>query len=257
MARLGERGVVFKDAWFTRWGMLPHVGVMGPLPDPRMPPTRPGYPNPRAYLDDLWNPEAVMPASEFDRELKGAFMARGDNLVLEVRGMPLFWPGWRIGYGLHPILDLPSDPRAGVVAQALVAHLTARWRDVFKAPGKEHMRPVPRDRDWTEDRVSKVRCGTRVGYTFSIESVQLLDWPAPPVCRFREAELFEAVLTAASELALAPVVTWQRFGKDLMMGPLRKPEEVVIQLWERGGEHGSHPDLDESLDPDDDDYDDD
>lgn len=207
--RLSQHGVQFRDAFFSRWAFQPHLNAMGPVADPRAPMERPGYPNPKMYLDDLWNPQAPMPpASEFPMDLKGAFMAGEDRLVLEIRGTPIHFPGFRIGYGLHPTDFAPPDARAEQVRQALVTALEVGWRDLFKAPGKEHMHPTPRDREGNEAGIEKVVCGTRVGYSFAVESVQLLDWPCPDFCRFREYELFEAALSVVAQLGLAPVITW-------------------------------------------------
>ena len=117
------------------------------------------------------------------------------------------------------------------------------WRDLALPPGPEAERPRARSRDGADDAVERITCGTRVGYAFAIDSAQLLDWPAPDWCRFREPELVEALAGVALRLGLAPVITWQRFGEPLL-GPLRQPQQHVFQLWEPGGDHAGQPGID-------------
>jgi hypothetical protein len=242
LAELNAAGVRIRDSFYACWEWRP-TGVMGPRRDPRAPAEATGITSPREYLDRLWDPRSAPPPSEVEADLKGGFVAL-DELVLEHRGAPLYLPGFRIGYGTVPFDHAPPDRRTDEVRRVVVDALAEGWRSLFKAPGKGHTRPQPLDADGVVDRVSRITCGTRVGYLFAIESVQLLDRPSPRSCRFREYELMEAVTDAVGRLGLAPVVTWQRFGTPAMMGPIRRPDTVDVQLWEAGGDHTSHRGLD-------------
>ena len=242
LAELNAAGVRIKDSFYACWEWR-STGVMGPRRDPRSPVDPPVPSTVREYLDRLWDPRAVPPPSEVEADLKGGFVALAE-LVLEHRGSPLYFPGVRIGYGTAPFDQAPPDRRTEEVRRVLVDALTEGWRTVFKAPGKGHTRPQPLNRDGAVDRISKITCGTRVGYLFAIESVQLLDRPSPRSCRYREYELMEAVIDAVGRLGLAPVVTWQRFGTPTMMGPIRRPDTVDVQIWELGGDHARGQDLD-------------
>lgn len=240
---LTAAGVRIKDSFYARWGWRPD-GVMGPCPDPRAPRGVTGFANARELLDQLWDFAAEPPASELESDLKGGFIAQ-DELILEHRGTPLFFPGFRIAYGTVPFLRVPADERTEQVRRVLIESIIDGWRTLYKAPGKGHSRPQPLAFDGSLDRIDRIECGTRVGYLFTIEAVQLLDRPSPATCRFREYELMEAVLETVTKQELAPVVTWQRYGTTVMT-PIKCPEAVAIQLWEVGGDHRGHPGLDES-----------
>ncbi len=241
IADLTAASARIKDSFFARWRWRPD-GVMGPSRDPRAPAEHPDVATVREYLDRLWDPDAVPPASELEVDLRGGFLDRNE-LVLEHRGTPLFFPDLRIGYGVAPYGLAPADRRTEEVRRVVVEALDAGWRTLFKAPGMAHTRPQPLSHDGGVDQVDRIVCGTRSGYLFSIEAVQLLDRPAPSSCRYREYELMEAVLDAVGRLGLAPVVTWQRYGTPLM-GRIRRPDTVEVQLWEPGGGHADHPGLD-------------
>lgn len=240
---LTAAGVQIKDSFFARWGWRPD-GVMGPRRDPRAPKESIGFATARQYLDQLWDPGAPAPASEIESDLKGGFLAQ-NQLVLEHRGSPLYFPGCRIGYGVAPCVYAPDDERTEQVRRMVVDCFEDGWGTLFKAPGRSSARPQPIGRDGEIDQVEKILCGTRVGYMFTVEYVQLLDRPSPTSCRYREYELMEAVIDAIGRLGLVPVVTWQRFGSPLMMGSVRRPESVEIQIWEAGGDHSGHPGLDQ------------
>lgn len=235
-------GVQIKDSFYACWRWRPN-GVMGPRPDPRAPVEAAAAATAREYLDRLWSPDGPPPPSELEPDLKGGFLSQ-DELILEHRGAPLYLPGLRIGYGTAPFTPVGEDDRTSQVCGTLVESLTIGWETLFKAPGKGHTRPQPLDQAGEVDRIQKILCGTRVGYHFSVEAAQLLDRPSPHTCRFREYELMEAVLDAVTKTGLAPVVTWQRYGTPLLIGPIKRPDVVDVQLWEHGGDHSTQPDLD-------------
>lgn len=243
IGELTAAGVRVKDSFFARWQWRPD-GVMGPYPDPDAPRGVTGFTNAREYLDQLWDLDAEPPASELESDLKGGFFSQ-DELILEHRGAPLHFPGFRVAYGTAPFREVPADERTEQVRRTLIESFIDGWRTLYKAPGKGHSRPQPLARDGAIDQVDKIECGTRVGYVFSVEAVELLDRPSPSTCRFREYELIEAILDAVTRLGLAPVVTWQRYG-TVVLAPIKRPDTVVVQLWEVGGDHCGHPGLDES-----------
>jgi hypothetical protein len=235
-------GVWIRDSFYACWEWRPD-GVMGPRRDPRAPAVATEVATVRDFLDRLWDPTADPPASEIDEDLKGGFMVM-DELILEHRGAPLFLPGIRIGYGIVPFDRVPLDKRTEVVRRDLVDALANGWNTLFKAPGKQDLRPQPLNSEGAVDQIEKIRCGTRTGYMFSVETVQLLDRPSPYSCRFREYELMEAVLDTVQNTGLAPVVTWQRYGTPTMMDPIKRPDLLDVQLWEVGGDHTGQPGLD-------------
>ena len=247
IGELVANGAQIRDAFYACWEWKSN-GIMGPRGDPRAPAEVTGVSSAREYLDRLWDPRSAPPASELDADLKGGFMSMGE-LVLEHRGAPLFFPGARIGYGIVPFERLQPDRRTEQVRRALVGALDEEWKGLFKAPGRGQLRPQPVNSEGAIDQIEKIACGTRVGYLFSIETVQLLTRPSPQSCRFREYELMEAVLDAVGQLGLASVVMWQRFGTPTMMGPIKQPSMIDMQVWEIGGDHTGHPGLDEGWPP--------
>lgn len=237
---LTAAGARIKDSFFACWEWRAD-GVMGPRRDPRAPRETVTFDSALDYLDHLWDPSAVPPASELESELKGGFLAEGD-LILEHRGTPLFFPGFRVAYGTVPCTRLPTDERTSEVRRTVVEALSEGWRTVFKSPGKRHIRPQPLGNDDSRvDLIERISCGTRVGYMFTIEAVQLLDRPSPTTCRYREYELMEALLTAVSRRSLAPIVNWRRNGTPMLVPPIKRPDTVDIQLWELVGDHRVHP----------------
>ena len=238
---LTASGVQIKDSFYACWEWRPN-GIMGPRRDPRAPVEVAEVSSASEYLERLWDPRSAPPASEVESDLKGGFMAMGE-LVLEHRGTPLYFPGTRIGYGIVPFGQVPPDQRTEQVRRALILALGEGWQTLFKAPGKGQLRPQPLRRDGAVDQIEKIVCGTRVGYLFSIEAIQLLTRPSPSTCRFREYELMEAVLDVVARLGLAPVVMWQRFGTPTMMDPIKQPDSIDLQIWEVGGDHVGHPGL--------------
>lgn len=236
--KLTVAGAQIQDSFYACWEWRPD-GIMGPRPDPRAPTPATEISTMTDYLDRLWDPRLAPPNSEVDTDLVGGFVVL-DQLVLEHRGSALYFPEARIGYGLAPFTLCPVDRRTSEVRRTVIASLAAGWRTLFKAPGKGHARPQPVSSTGIADQIDKIACGTRVGYLLSIEAVELMDRPSPQACRFREYELMEALLDAVAQLALAPVVTWQRFGIPTVLTPISQPETVEIQLWEVGGEHASH-----------------
>jgi hypothetical protein len=237
---LTAAGARIKDSFFACWEWRAE-GVMGPRRDPRAVRETVSFDSALDYLEHLWDPRAVPPASELESDLKGGFLSEGD-LILEHRGSPLFFPGFRVAYGTVPCARLPWDERTAEVRGTLVEALSEGWRTIFKSPGKRHIRPQPLGSDDSRvDTIERITCGSRVGYMFTIEAVQLLDRPSPTSCRYREYELMEALLTVIGRRSLAPIVNWRRNGTPMLVPPIKRPDTVDIQLWEPRGDHSVHP----------------
>jgi hypothetical protein len=164
---LTAAGARVQDAFFACWERGAD-GVMRPRRDPRA-------------------PEGTRP-SELDGDLKGGILVM-DELVLEHRGAPLYFPEARIAYGLLPHERVCAGKPPEAVERALTEAITAGWATLFQAPGKHAARPKPLNEAGETDRVDRIVSGARTGYLFSIEAQSLLDRPSPGSCRFREYEL--------------------------------------------------------------------
>jgi hypothetical protein len=243
ISSLTEAGGQIRDCFFACWERRPD-GIMGPRRDPGAPEPFGNITCMREYLDRLWDFAATPPPSEVETDLKGGFMSM-DQLILEHRGSPLYFPEVRVGYGVVPADRQAADRRTSEVRRSVVESLTWGWKTVFKAPGRAEARPQPVNRSGDVDQIDRIRCGTRIGYRFSIQCVQLLDRPSPSSCRYREYELMEAMIDTVARLELAPIVTWQRFGTPTALKPIAQPETVEVQLWESGGDHTDHRGLDQ------------
>ncbi|MBT8225591.1 MAG: hypothetical protein HKP61_16615 [Dactylosporangium sp.] len=224
-------GVRIHDGFFACW--RPNAsGVLRPRPDPRAPQETSNLADLADYADRLWNPDLAPPPSEVAAELTGGFLV-SDELVVEHRGSPLYLPGLRIGYGLLSCDHVPADRRTEEVRAALIAAVKRRWLAVFKAPGREGTRPLPRSQAGGADRIDTIVAGSRRGYSCTIDAAQLLDRPSPTTCRYREYELMEALLDTVDAAGLAPVITWRRFSTPVVLPPLGQPVAIVLQLWEQ------------------------
>lgn len=260
---LAASGAKIRDSFFSCWERRDN-GVMGPRHDPRAPQECIGCVDSAEYMDRLWNENMAPPANEREQDLTGGIIVM-DELILECRGSRLYFPEARIGYGLLPfVLDdntANANPDAGTnacanalagvqvqveaqrrtdeVRGALITAVEKGWETLFKAPGRGHLRPMPLDSQGHVDKIDRIRCRERIGYHFSVAAVELLDRPAPHRCRFREYELMEAVIEAVRECGLAPVITWQRQGTPIVLPPIKQPETVEVQIWERESDPGS------------------
>ena len=225
LASLGQ-AVPVREAHFARYLFTDDGQEPAVIRDPTAPPALTHFPRHENYLAAVFDPASPPPASEYESQVRGALETRSGDIVLEDRGPPLHLPPLRIGYGTARAAFTPPDARAHHLAQALAGALArtfGRLAGAAPPPFSDHL--------GTPGAVDRVSVADRVGYGFAFASPQLAQRLTQTRFRYREPELFDALGALVAQEGLAPIVTWQRFGK-----PFAKDRTVVamhvFQLWE-------------------------
>ncbi|MBS2032801.1 MAG: hypothetical protein JST54_33315 [Deltaproteobacteria bacterium] len=215
-----------REGHFSRWRAFEDREDPAAVLDPDAPEERTQFPAHEDYLRAVFDPASMPPASEYESQGKGAFETRTGDIVLEDRGVPLHLPPLRIGYGTARARFTTADARTGLVRDALAEALQPFSELAATRPPRffEHTGGF--------DRVDRLEVAGRVGYGFAFASPELIQRVSVNRFRFREAEIFEALVGVIGRLELAPIVTWQRFGKPFAKS-WRQEEMHVFQLWER------------------------
>lgn len=219
-----------REAHHARWAPVPGgpEGELGLVVDPAMPEEQSRFPRHDDYLRAVFDLAEPPPASEYASQGNGAFSTAAGDIVLEERGMPLHLPPLRLCYGTAQAHVAPADARAAEVAGALTEALQGAFAPLAAARAPRFF-----DRASQFGKVDRLQVAHRAGYGFALPSAELVQRLSTTRYRYREHELFEALLGLTQRLALAPTVTWQRFGKPFAR-ELRTVEVHVVQLWEPG-----------------------
>jgi len=217
-----------REGHFSRWRAFEDREEPAAVLDPEAPEERTQFPVHDDYLRAVFDPESLPPASEYESQGKGAFETRTGDIVMEDRGVPLHLPPLRIGYGTARAKFTPTDAQASRVRDAIQAALKQTFDTLAAAK-----LPQIFDHVGAIGTVDRVEITGRVGYGFALASPELIQRLSVNRFRFREAEIFEALADAISKLELAPIVTWQRFGKPFAKS-WRQEDMHVFQLWEPG-----------------------
>jgi hypothetical protein len=225
LTRLEQAGVPVAEAFFSRLEPI-GGGLYAPARAPAHPRERAHFHDADEFLATLFDPAAEPPASEYESQLRGAIRLPTGELLLEERGMPLYLPGLRLGYGNARGGFTAPDARTREVRDALSAALDASFRGLL---GK---RPTFFDHTGRPGELDRLSARGRVGYGFGVPSAELVYRYTQELYRYREPELFEAVEQAVAKLGLSSAVAWQRYGEALH-GELRASQMHVVQLWEK------------------------
>jgi hypothetical protein len=212
----------------SRWVVLPERDAPAAVLDPAAPEERIHFPSHDDYLRSVFDLSHLPAASEYESQGNGAFQTRTGDIVLEERGVPLHLPPLRIGYGTAKASFAPADARTAAVRDALAASLARAFGDLAAA-----RTPRFSDHAGAVGQLDRLQLGARAGYGFALQSPELVQRLSVQRYRYREPELFEALAEVIRERELAPIVTWQRFGKPFGK-EWRSVELHVFQLWEPG-----------------------
>jgi hypothetical protein len=203
-------------------------GELGLVVDPAMPEEQSRFPRHDDYLRAVFDLAEPPPASEYASQGNGAYATPSGDIVVEERGMPLHLPPLRLCYGTAQSRFAPSDARCVELAQSLGTVLQSTFAPL--AAGK-----APRffEHGGGFGKVDRLQVAHRQGFGFAVASPELVQRLSATRYRYREHELFEALLALTLSQELAPIVTWQRFGQPFAKD-FRNVQMHVIQLWEPG-----------------------
>ena len=203
-------------------------GELGLVVDPAMPEEQNRFPRHDDYLRAVFDLAEPPPASEYASQGNGAYATPSGDIVLEERGMPLHLPPLRLCYGTAQSRFMPADARCTAVAQALGAALEQSFTPLAAAKAPRFF-----EHGGGFGQVDRLQLAHRQGFGFALASPELVQRLSATRYRYREHELFEALLSLTRSLELAPIVTWQRFGQPFAKD-FRSVQMHVIQLWEPG-----------------------
>ena len=228
-----QEAVPVSEVITSRWEHPEGHPVAGPVPDPRAAavPMQPVFETFEEYWDAAWSESGPVPVPESAHYLKGAFFNRDRKVVLEQRGMPIWYPDVRMCFGAlsgNGEEYMPADADGQAVYDALCDAIEGRFAKAWAV----RTMPLPGVRSG-DDGLELVRYRGRTGYSFAIGSQSLLHWHAPSVCRYREPELFAAIREVVLARGLAPVIMWRRFYDPIPGMRLGTPSVIVINLWKR------------------------
>lgn len=217
-----------------RWEHPEGVPVAGPIQDPRTReiPMVPAFDTFDDYWDACWSSGPV-PVPENRHYLKGGMLDSNRKIVLEQRGMPIWFPDVRVCFGAlsgngETYADV--DAEGSRVLAALQAALEERFGRTWSRPGIRVSPPMPSIR-CGDPGLELVRYRDRTGYAFAIDCQSLLHWHAPSVCRYREPEALDAIRSVVLKQGLAPMIMWRRFHDPIPGTPMGTPTVVVVNLW--------------------------
>lgn len=237
LAELHRLELPLQEIILSRWVQQEEGGVWGPMVDPAMPPVRHNFADFPEFFQWVMSGQEPVAAPENAYYLKGMVPKGGNGMFLEERGMPIYIPGLTVAMGVAENMGeevLPPDERTQQVADAVADALEQRLARVWHRPSIDPPAPpLPEDRQGLAPAADKIQYAGRIGYVFGLDCRALVHYMSDARVRWREPEVMEAVHTVVRELNLEPVVLWQRFGQEVPMMPMRVPDIMVIQLWER------------------------
>jgi hypothetical protein len=224
---LGEAAPV-REAHHSRWRALPEREEPSPVLDPDAPVELSQFADHAGYLRAVFDPASPPPASGYEGFGRGAFETRTGDIVLEDRGMPLHLAPLRLCYGTARARFLAPDSRSQIVRDALAPALERAFSPLAQAK-------TPRffDHAGALGEIDRIEAAGQRGYGFAFASPELIQRLANTHFRYREHELFEALIPLVESAKLAPVATWQRFGRPFAKS-WKSVEMHVLQLWEPG-----------------------
>ncbi len=219
----------------ARWEFPDGHPVAGPVPDPRSRdiPMLSTFDTFEDFWAAAWSESGPFPTPDNGQYLKGAFVTRERKVVLEQRGMPTWYSDVRVCFGAlsgNGEEYLPVDDAGQRVWVALRDALERRFNRVWRAEGVQRSVPLPTVRSGANG-IELVRYQGRTGYAFAIDSQALLQWHAPSTCRYREAEVLDALREVILAQGLAPVLMWRRFQDAIPGMQLGTPSVLVVNLW--------------------------
>lgn len=218
-----------------RWEHPEGHPVAGPIPDPRAREVSmaPAFDTFDDFWDACWSEQGPVPVPENRHYLRGGMLDANRKIVLEQRGMPIWFPDVRVCFGAlsgsgEEYADV--DAEGSRVLAALEAGLGERFSRTWSRPGSQGAAPMPSIRSG-DPGIELVRYRGRTGYAFAIGCQSLLHWHAPSVCRYREPEALDAIRNVVLEQGLAPMIMWRRFHDPIPGTPMGTPTVVVVNLW--------------------------
>lgn len=214
-----------REGHFSRWRAIHGREEPAAVLDPQAPEELTQFPSHADYLRAVFDLASPPPASEYEGFGRAAFETRTGDIVLEDRGMPLHLPPLRLCYGTARAAFHPATARARLVRDALASVLEGRFAPLT---GK-----APRffSHEGKLGEVDRIEVAGRIGYGFAFASPELAQRLSNTRFRYREHELFDALGPIIAEQRLAPIATWQRFGKPFAKS-WKSLEMHVVQLWE-------------------------
>jgi hypothetical protein len=228
-----EEALPVSEVITSRWEHPEGQRVAAPVADPRARGVEmvANFDTFDAYWDAAWSEAGPIPVPENDFYLKGAFFNRDRKVVLEQRGMPVWFPDVRVCFGAlsgNSEEYLPIDAEGEALYQALCAAFEARFANAWGV----RIVPLPGVRSG-EDGVELMRYRGRTGYSFALGCEALLQWHAPSVCRYREPEALAVLREVVLARGLAPMIMWRRFHEPIPGMRLGTPSVMVVNLWKR------------------------
>ena len=219
----------------SRWEHPEGHPVAGPVPDPRsrQVPMAATFDTFEAFWDAAWSPSGPVPVPESAAYLKGAFFDSNRKIVLEQRGMPVWYPDVRVCFGAlsgNGEEYLPVDAAGQALWVALRSAIESRFAKVWSPAGAPRSLPLPAVRSGANG-IERVHYRGRNGYAFAVDSHELRHWHAPSVCRYREPELLDALREVVVSQGLAPAIFWRRFQDQIPGMPMGTPSMTVFNLW--------------------------
>ncbi len=216
LERLAATELGLREVFFCRRTVddegVPGVAVADPLA-----PDAFDYEDSERWWDACFNPTVAPPLREDVAGTYAVLEAKDGSVLVERRGMPLYFPEARLAYGLADAADADdvddSDRarRSIHVRDALVRGLETSFAN---------QRPTLFNREGEADgAIDCIARGGRRGYAFAVLRDEMMAL-YPSTFRYREYELLHGVCRAVAELELAPVVHWDR------------DRVYVVNIWE-------------------------
>jgi|GEM_PF-1863655 len=221
----------------SRWEHPEGDPVAGPVSDPRSREVsmRAVFDTFEEYWDAVWSKSGPVPVPESAYYLKGTFFNADNKVVLEQRGMPIWYADVRMCFGAlsgNGEEYMPADADGQAIWNALRIAIESRFAKVWRPQGVQLQLPLPTVRSGANG-IEQVHYRGRTGYSFAIDSYALRHWHAPSVCRYREPEVFDAIREVVLTQGLEPVVMWRRFDDPIPGMRVGTPSMLVVNLWKR------------------------
>jgi hypothetical protein len=169
-------------------------------------------------------------ALEDPTPLAAASLDDGSSAI-EVRAMLPWFPDVRIEWGLLPAETGKADARTKEIVAALGEALASAFADVWHLPGHPAPRPIPLSSRGEPHAVDRISHDGRAGWLFGVSAGDLEQLVGPGRVRWRDAELFEAVVAVVRTRKLAREISWERRTEPLAGGKVT-PVAWLFQLWE-------------------------
>ena len=251
LAELKAIGLPIKEVTFGRFRKDPTLPMplqitlpkQTAVPHPDDPLGETFFSNFEEYAAIAFDPNRPQPRSEsLQHLLAGRWNSRTSEMANDERIFSLHLPDIRVCYGATQEGTVGPDARSQEVAQAVTDAFATTFDParMWVFPGNKDWRiPAPMVRDGSPG-VEKIEMMGRIGYSFGVECMDLLQDVGPDVFRYREPEMMEALGEVIRNLGLLPTLMWQRFGEIDPNCPSfpgaahpARPTVYVVNLWER------------------------